>query len=266
MYDRFNRKISYLRISVTDRCNLKCSYCMTNCDVKYMHHSEILTIEEIKNVVKCGISFGINKIRLTGGEPLLRNDLIDIVKEINLINGIKDLAITTNGLLLEKMADKLKRNGLNRINISLDTINEEVFKKITNGGDINKVLIGIKAAKKAGLDPVKINAVILNDYDKNLQNELKKFCKSENLELRFIRQMNLKKGEFYRVEGGDGGNCNICNRIRLTADGKMKPCLFSEKEFDIRKLGVFKAFELAVENKPLCGEKNMINTFYNIGG
>ncbi len=266
MLDQFNREISYLRISVTDRCNLRCSYCMPNCVNDFYKPSELLTIEEIVEVVKAGISFGINKIRLTGGEPLVRKDIVQIVQNIAVIDGIKDIAMTTNGIFLGEYAEKLKKAGLHRVNISLDTTHPDKYHKITKWGNINKVYQGIHAAKKAGIMPVKINAVKFPHTTEEEVLALKKFCYENDLSLRFIRQMDLVSGEFSEVEGGQGGICKICNRLRLTANGMIKPCLFGNSEFSIREMGVVKAFEKATENKPECGKSNLINHFYNIGG
>jgi GTP 3',8-cyclase len=266
MYDQFNRHINYLRISVTDRCNLRCSYCMPECGVDLMTHDEILSFEEIIDVVKAAVSEGITKIRLTGGEPLVRKGIINLVHKIASVDGIQDLAMTTNGILLNEMAKPLKEAGLQRVNISLDTLNAERFKDITRGGNIDQAISGIEAARKAGLNPVKINCVKFNDSDKNDIDELKKFCADNNLEIRFIRQMNLESGEFSKVEGGTGGNCPQCNRLRLTANGMVKPCLFDESEFSVRELGARKALILALNHKPLYGCQNKKNSFYNIGG
>lgn len=155
MFDRFNRKINYLRISVTDRCNLRCVYCMPEEGVVLLDHKEILSFDEIVDVAKTAVRKGVDKIRVTGGEPLVRNGIIDLVKMIGEIDGIKDFSMTTNGILLSKYADDLANAGLHRVNISLDTLDPEKFKQITRGGDIQKVFDGIEAAKKAGLNPIK---------------------------------------------------------------------------------------------------------------
>ncbi len=160
MLDCFNRQINYLRISVTDRCNMRCTYCMPEGGVKLFKHDEILSFEEIYNFVKIAVTLGIEKVRLTGGEPLVRQGFPNLVKMISSIEGIKDLSMTTNGLLLFDYAEILKENGLKRINISLDTLIPENYKKITRGADIEKVLKGIEKAKQLGFDPIKINCVI----------------------------------------------------------------------------------------------------------
>lgn len=266
MYDQFNRKISYLRISVTDRCNLRCSYCMPEEGIRLLKHSDILTFEEIIEVVKYGISLGINKVRITGGEPLVRKGIINLVEMIAAMSGIEDLAMTTNGVLLEEYAVKLKNAGLKRVNISLDTIDKIKFEEITRRNALDKILRGIEVAKSAGLYPVKINCVLLNKDDKQYAQQVKAFAMRNSLSVRFIHQMDLQKGTYSLVEGGDGGNCQICNRIRLTANGLIKPCLFSDLGYDIRKLGVEKAVNLAIGNKPEAGTYNRSERFYELGG
>jgi cyclic pyranopterin phosphate synthase len=181
------------------------------------------------------------------------------------IEGIGDLTLTTNGILLEQFAPDLKAAGLNRVNISLDTINPDQYCQLTRTGDIQQVLKGIEAAQQASLSPVKINAVLLGEPDEELS-KLKAFCDEKGLDLRFIHQMNLQNGEFSKVEGGEGGNCSRCNRIRLLANGDVKPCLFSDLAYSIRKLGAEKALNLAIGNKPRSGSFNRSGEFYNIGG
>ena len=266
MYDRYNRHINYLRISVTDRCNLRCRYCMPEEGVTLMDHRDILSFEEITEVVKVAVSLGVDKFRITGGEPLVRKDIVTLVSMIAAIEGVKDLSMTTNGILLEQLALPLKEAGLKRVNISLDTTNEEKFKEITRGGDINRVLKGIEAARSAGLEPIKINCVVYKSSREDNAQEVKEFCRINNLQVRFIHQMNLETGEFSVVEGGEGGNCHLCNRLRLTANGMVKPCLFDEDEFSVRELGAEKALLAALNIKPLNGCLNTKGSFYNIGG
>lgn len=266
MYDQFNRRINYLRVSVTDRCNLRCTYCMPEEGVKLLDHKDILSFEEITKIIKIAVNKGIDKIRLTGGEPLVRHGIIDLVSMISKIKGIKDFGMTTNGIYLHEYAQKLKDAGLQRINISLDTLDPVQYKNITRGGNIDDVLKGIEAAKKAKLTPIKINCVVRNSSGDENAKQVNNFCIENDLQVRFIRLMNLKNGTFSIVEHGDGGNCAICNRLRLTADGKIKPCLFNDLEYDIRKIGIEKAIELAVKNKPKSGTNNKVNQFSNIGG
>ena len=266
MFDSFNRHINYLRISVTDRCNLRCTYCMPTEDVNYLKHKDILSFEEIVDFVKIAVDCGITKVRITGGEPLVRKNIIELVSQISEIQGVEDLSMTTNGILLSRFAGELKKAGLKRVNISMDTLDEDEFTKITQGGNLKNVLKGIEAAKLAGLEPVKINAVKMKNMNKNGIIELRQFCKQNDLKLRFIHQMNLATGEFSVVEGSQGGNCSICNRLRLTANGKVKPCLFSDIEYDVRQLGAKKAIDMALFNKPKSGTYNKSGSFNAIGG
>jgi len=265
MFDRFNRPINYLRISVTDRCNLRCTYCMPEEGIRLLDHSDILSFEEISEFAKLAVANGITKVRLTGGEPLVRKGIVELVSILAKIDGLEDLSMTTNGILLPKYADDLKRAGLNRINISLDTVNPDNYCKITRDGDLNLALEGIEAAQKAGLEPIKVNCVLLGQPDEETK-KLKLFCESNGLKLRFIHQMNLKTGEFSTVEGGEGGNCSKCNRVRLLANGDIKPCLFSDLAYNIRKLGNQEALNMALSNKPKSGTYNKSGEFYNIGG
>jgi cyclic pyranopterin phosphate synthase len=266
MLDRFDRDLNYLRISVTDRCNLRCIYCMPEEGIKLFRHEEILNFNEIAGFTKVAVSKGVTKVRITGGEPLVRKGITALVRMISDIKGIKDLSMTTNGILLKQYANELSAAGLQRINISLDTIDPEKFKTITRNGDVNDVLEGIEAAKSAGLFPVKINCVIKESKEEEEARAVTRFCIDNNLEIRYILQMDLVKGHFSTVDGGSGGKCSLCNRLRLTSNGKLKPCLFSNLEFDIRELGFEKAIMLAAELKPECGSKNETDAFYNIGG
>jgi len=266
MYDKYNRRINYLRISVTDRCNLRCVYCMPEGGVPMLKHEEILNFEEIVNVAKAAVRKGVDKIRLTGGEPLVRKGIIDLVRMIGEIEGIEDYSMTTNAILLEQFAEELKKAGLHRVNISLDTMNPEKYRQITRGGDINKVFAGIKAAKKAGLEPIKVNCVIKNNKEEPDAVEVAKFCQENGLFVRFITEMDLEKGEFSIVHGGSGGDCLHCNRIRLTANGMIKPCLFSDIQYSVRELGADRAIDMAIGNKPRNGHTNVTGKFYNIGG
>ena len=266
MYDSYNREINYLRISVTDRCNLACSYCRPEQLVAASVRNEILDFEEITRIVQALVPMGITKIRLTGGEPLVRKGVDELVGMIAGTEGIREITMTTNGQLLAGMAGRLARAGLNRVNISLDTLDRKRYREITRGGELHRVIKGIDAAVKAGLSPVKINCVVTPDTTSGEMEELKRFCSSMHLQLRFIRQMNLGKGKFWKVEGGEGGQCRICNRLRLTADGRFIPCLFNNKEFSIKEFGIEGAFNRAVQEKPEKGRVNSRNTFYGIGG
>ncbi len=266
MYDKFDRKINYLRVSVTDRCNLRCTYCMPEEGIQLMEHSKIITFEEIVDVVKISVGLGINKIRITGGEPLVRKGVVDLVRMIADIPGINDFGLTTNGITLKKHARKLKEAGLHRVNVSLDTINPEKYNQITRLGNIEDVLEGIFEAQKVGLTPIKINCVIKESSQEPDAVEVAEFCEKNNFQIRYIHQMELKMGHFSVVEGGEGGDCIICNRMRLTANGNIKPCLFSNLEYNIREYGIEEAINNALDHKPKCGSVNTNGAFYNIGG
>jgi cyclic pyranopterin phosphate synthase len=266
MFDGFNRRIHYLRISVTDRCNLRCIYCMPEEGIRQISHSQVLRYEEIACVAEEAVKLGIDKIRITGGEPLVRRGLASLVRMLSRIGGIRDLSMTTNGILLSQYAGDLKHAGLDRVNISLDTLDSHRYRVITRGGEVANVLRGIRVAKKAGLDPIKINCVVDEGTSLQERENITAFGIREGLEVRFIRRMNLETGCFTTVEGGDGGNCVNCNRLRLTADGKLRPCLFSNLEFDIRRSGIREALIKAIGEKPEKGTVNTLSSFYNVGG
>jgi cyclic pyranopterin phosphate synthase len=234
--------------------------------IKLIDHSFVLSFEEITEFTKCAVSIGIKKVRLTGGEPLVRRGIVNLVSMISEISGIEDLSMTTNGVLLPKFALELKKAGLQRVNISLDTLNPERFNEISRGGNIHEVLDGITAAKAAGFNPIKINCVVKKNVEEPDALEVKKFCEENNLEVRFIYEMNIEKGEFGIVEGGSGGDCVHCNRLRLTSDGFLKPCLFSDLSINIRNMPYPEALLKAIDIKPECGNISTSHKFYNIGG
>lgn len=266
MLDRFNRHINYLRISVTDRCNLRCRYCMPEEGVKLIRHEDILTYDEITAFTRTAVAAGISKVRITGGEPLVRKGVTELVRMLAAIEGITDLSMTTNGTYLADYAMALADSGLMRINVSLDTLDPVKYRDVTRGGELTTVLQGIEAAQKAGLRPVKINCVIKSTPDEADAREVAEYCMREGLEVRFIRQMDLASGTFSVVHGGTGGHCAKCNRLRLTPEGMLRPCLFSDRGFSIRELGAEEALRQAIEAKPERGTANHINGFYNIGG
>lgn len=266
MFDSFKRNISYLRISVTDRCNLRCVYCMPEEGVKLLQHQDILSYEEITSIARTAVALGIKKIRITGGEPLARKGITSLVSQLAAIPGLEDLAMTTNGTMLDRFAAELKSAGLKRVNISLDTINPERFQWLTRGGDVHDVFRGIEAALANDLTPVKINCVIQQSKNEPDATDVKKYADKMGIQVRFIHQMDLRNGHYSIVEGGDGGDCGRCNSLRLTADGKIKPCLFSDLVFDTRILGAEEAILQAIGQKPATGTINCSGHFYNIGG
>lgn len=191
MEDRFGRDITYLRFSLTDRCNFRCKYCMPDEGIEKLAREEILSFEEIETLVRGAERLGINKVRFTGGEPLTRRDLPRLVGMIDEIQGIDEISLTTNGSLLSDVADELSRNGLDRVNVSLDAVDPEVFSEITRGGDLNSVLAGIDAAENAGLRPVKLNAVIMKGINESEIDPLVEYATGKGLVLRFIELMPM---------------------------------------------------------------------------
>jgi cyclic pyranopterin phosphate synthase len=266
MYDRFDRHIDYLRISVTDRCNLRCTYCMPAEGIRLLRHEDILSYDEICEVARVAAEMGVRKIRITGGEPLVRKGIIDLVRMIAAIPGIDDLSMTTNGILLANFAEDLKAAGLQRVNVSLDTLDPERFKLITRGGDLVEVKRGLMKAREVGLMPIKINCVTGDQMRNKDAMQVKQFAVENGFQVRFIRQMDLATGEFYTVEGGDGGNCIRCNRLRLTSNGLVKPCLFNAAGYNVREFGAQEAILQALSNKPRCGTFNREEEFYQVGG
>ena len=266
MFDGFNRRINYLRISVTDRCNLRCIYCMPQSGIRLVPKENILSFEEIRDLTQKAVNMGIDKVRLTGGEPLVREDVVKLVSMLSKIQGIEDFAMTTNGTLLGKCADRLAQAGLHRVNISLDTLNPYRYEQITQGGKLSDVLAGIEAARSASLVPIRLNCVIKESIEEPDAKEVGEFARVNGLEVRFIHLMNMSEGTFWPVHGGEGGNCTECNRLRVSSDGLIWPCLFSDLAFSIRKLGIEQAIRQAVEAKPQSGVCSQKNTFYSIGG
>jgi cyclic pyranopterin phosphate synthase len=234
--------------------------------IHLLRHEDILSFDEIADFTKIAVNIGVTKVRITGGEPLVRKGIEILVEMIAGIKGINDLSMTTNGVLLKDFAGGLKKAGLHRVNISLDTVDPEKFTFITRGGNVYDVLEGIAAAEKEGLLPVKINCVIRETENEEDAKGVTDYCLQNSLEIRYIRQMDLVNGHFSAVVGGIGGDCDLCNRLRLTANGKLRPCLFNDIEFDIRELGYEEAMIKAVEMKPECGTNNQTGRFYNIGG
>jgi cyclic pyranopterin phosphate synthase len=274
--DSFGRSINYLRISVTDRCNLRCIYCMPPEGVPQISHSEILSYEEIRTVVQAAAELGINKIRLTGGEPLVRADLPKFIKMLSQIEGIQELSLTTNGTFLKKYALELKQAGLSRVNVSLDTLKPDRFRYITRLGELKAVLEGIEAAKEAGFEPVKINTVVMRGINDDEILDFARMTYEDGWHVRFIELMPFKgvaefvpsvelrqhisllgklepclsitgngPAMYYRLAGARGtmgfispltetSFCSRCNRMRLTSDGKLRPCLLGEDEIDLK--------------------------------
>lgn len=292
MKDSHGRVIDYLRISLTDRCNFRCIYCMPEEGVQSLCHEDVLRIEEIEQAVRVATGIGIKSVRLTGGEPLVRKGVVDLVRGISALPGIENVSMTTNGVLLPKMARDLRQAGLSRVNISLDTLDPDQFAYITRRGTLDQTLDGIEAALDAGFDPVKINAVTVRRLDQDFL-AFAKLSIDRPLHVRFIEYMPVGEssgsdgcgwgkedvvpseelfdiingraraeglpelvaaGEdrplgwgparYFQFPGAKGTVgfisplsrhfCGECNRLRLTADGKIRPCLFSDTEYDLR--------------------------------
>jgi len=278
--DQFNRAITYLRISVTDKCNLRCVYCMPERGLPWLPKADILSYEEIAQLVSAAASVGVRSIRLSGGEPLIRKDLPRLVQEIAAIGGIDDIALSTNGLLLEEQIDALLAAGLKRVNVSLDTLREDRFMEIARRPGLDRVLSGIDAAIARGLAPVKINCVVMRGYNDDELAAFAQWTRERAVYIRFIELMPVQEnldvqrdaymsadeilervraiGDLHAV-AGPGGNgparyfafdgapgavgvisplshdyCERCNRVRLTADGRLRLCLFGDHEIDLR--------------------------------
>ena len=307
--DKFERIIDYLRISITDRCSLRCIYCMPPEGLSLFEHKEILTYEEIIKIVRIASELGVRKVRITGGEPLVRKDVTLLTASIKKNQGIEDLSITTNGVLLERYAEELARSGVDRVNVSLDSLRPERYREITRGGDINVVLRGIEVARKAGLTPVKINMIPIRGLNDDEIKDFAGITLNSDYHVRFIKFMPFGTGGFwnsgkyipcdeiksivetigpltpvrvrkngpskyFRLKNAQGvigfisaithHFCEDCNRLRLTSDGKLKPCLFSETEIDLKPAlrggasddEIVRLLKLAIEVKP---ERHNIN-------
>lgn len=281
LVDGFGRVHTDLRISVTDRCNVRCCYCMPAEGVQFRAHAEILSYEEIERFVQVAVRLGIHKLRLTGGEPLVRKGVVRLVEMLSAVPGVDELAMTTNGILLDQHAHALRAAGLKRLNISLDTLSPEKFRQITGGDDLPRVLEGVAAARRAGFDKIKLNALAIRGFTEDEIVPLALFAREHGLQLRFIEFMPLdgdRQWDGGRVLSGeeiiemltaavgplepvlpdgspapateyrfleDGGRigiirsvtepfCEHCNRLRLTSDGKVRNCLFSTQQWDVR--------------------------------
>ncbi len=265
MFDSFNRRINYLRISVTDRCNLRCTYCMPAEGIQLIPRERILTSEEILEITRVAVDLGVTKVRITGGEPLVRRRMVELVEAMANMDGIEDFGMTTNAIALPEFAKPLRDAGLHRLNISLDTVDPDRYRELTRCGDLVDAIAGIDAAIAAGFDLIKLNCVIQESSDEPDALGVAAFGKERGLQVRFIRKMNLATGEFWQVDGGDGGKCSTCSRLRLSSDGKLYPCLFSDLCYDVRELGIEPAIHAALEGKPLSGHK-ATREFNTLGG
>ena len=267
MLDSFNREISYLRISVTDRCNLRCLYCMPEEGVPLRDHSDCLSFEEIARIAREASSLGIRKVRLTGGEPLVRKGITDLVGMLRQIQGIELITMTTNGYSLDNYAQLLKEAGLDSVNISLDTLDSEKYSYLTRGGNIANVLNGIDAAAKVGF-PIKLNMVVTEETEAAEVDRMREFCRSRGVRLQQIREYSLKedKEEHDDITYHRPPPCSECNRIRLLSNGRIKPCLHSDHEIVIDKEDIRSSLMEAIQNKPRCGTVCSTRNMVEIGG
>ena len=294
MIDRLGREITYLRISVTDKCNLRCRYCMPEEGVCKKSHADMLTEDEIIRAVEVAATLGIRKIRITGGEPLVKKNIVSICRRTAAVEGIEEVCLTTNGILLPGLGKELKEAGVKRINLSLDTLDPEKYTYITRIGRLDEFRSGLAAAFEAGFEKIKVNAVLIGGFNEDEVVALSNLTREYPMDMRFIELMPiLNSDEFgdaayvpcsrvleklpeavpvesdggvaklYRLPGAKGNIglispvnahfCGACNRIRLTADGKLKPCLHGEEEYNIKGLdfdGVKAVMEQAIWNKP----------------
>lgn len=266
--DPHNRAITYLRISVTDMCNFRCTYCMPAEGVELKPRSAILRYEDILTIVAEAAHLGVTKIRLTGGEPLVKRDIEFLVGGIAQTPGVEEVCMTTNGALLTpRKARALKEAGLTRVNVSLDTLDRERFQATTRVDGLDDVLRGVEAAVEAGLVPVKINMVVFADTSEGDIAAMRDFCASRDLRLQTINHFSLENrrhGQAYVADRPPP--CAQCNRLRLTADGYLKPCLFSEHEIKVDMANIRGSILAAVQAKPRSGEACRNRAMSQIGG
>lgn len=319
MLDKYGRKINYLRVSVTDRCNLRCIYCMPPEGILKKDHNDIMRYEEIFNVIKTASLLRIDKVRFTGGEPLILKNIDKLIYNTSKISSIRDIAMTTNAVLLEDRVEDLKKAGLKRLNISLDSLKKDRFRSITRGGDINKVFKSIEKSLSIGMRPIKINTVIMKGINDDEIEEFMNLTKEYPISVRFIELMPIGEGrklykdsymsseeiisknrDFIPVETDKSSTallykfkeskenigfispmsckfCSGCNRVRLTSEGTLKPCLHSEKEVNLRdyienEQAILSKMNEVIYNKPLEHhmieekESNSKKMMYQIGG
>jgi len=304
MIDRLGRNITYLRISLTDKCNLRCRYCMPEEGICKRSHHEMMNEDEVVTAVTVAASLGIHKIRLTGGEPLVKKNIVSICRRVAAVEGIREVCMTTNGILLPELAAELKAAGVKRINLSLDTLDPQKYAYITRIGQLAQFDAGLKAALDAGFEKVKINAVLIGGFNDDEIEALAGLTMDYPVDMRFIELMPIQNhdefgesayvpfskvleklpnaapvpkdggvAKLYRLPGAKGNIglispinahfCGECNRLRLTADGKLKPCLHSADEYSIKGLdfdSMRAVFEQAIWNKPAWhGDLDAVN-------
>ena len=304
MIDRLGRNITYLRISVTDKCNLRCRYCMPEDGVCKKSHVDMLTEDEFITAVEAAAALGITKVRITGGEPLVRKNIVSICRRTAEVEGIEEVCLTTNGVLLPQLAKPLKEAGVKRLNLSLDTLQEDKYAYITRIGRLEGFRAGLEAAFEAGFEKIKINAVLIGGFNDDEIEALANLTMTYPVDMRFIELMPIQDhdefgqeayvpyskvleklpqlvavphdggvAKIYRLPGAKGNIglispvsahfCGECNRLRLTADGKLKPCLHAPDEYSVKGLnfdGMKAVMEQAIWNKPAWhGDLDAIN-------
>ncbi len=266
LLDRYKRQITYLRISVTDRCNLRCSYCMPECGVEFKSHEDMLSYEQIASVTRAAVGLGITKVRLTGGEPLVRRGIVDLVALLGRIEGLETLAMTTNGVMLPLYARALRDAGLDSVNISLDTLDPEGYRRLTRGGTVEKAIAGVDAAVAAGFSPIKVNTVVSSESSPEDIQALDAFCRERGIQLQRIGEYHLDRNKVDFESFERPPKCAFCNRLRLTADGYFKPCLHSDTEVPVDFANIETSIRQAVSIKPkngtVCTNRHMVS----IGG
>ncbi|ABC32518.1 Molybdenum cofactor biosynthesis enzyme [Hahella chejuensis KCTC 2396] len=281
LIDRFGREVNYVRLSVTDRCDFRCVYCMAE-DMTFLPREQILSLEELYEVGKAFVELGVHKLRLTGGEPLVRRNILELVDKLGRLQGLHELTLTTNGSQLVRMAKDLRKAGVKRINVSLDSLNADRFKELTRTGDLQQVLAGIEAAKTAGIERIKLNAVVLRGRNEDEVMDLVRYARAQKLDISFIEEMPLGAitehnrqlsfvssaelrerisldyellpcsentggpSRYYRMSDSASrigfisphshNFCHLCNRVRVTVEGRLLLCLGNEHSVDLREV------------------------------
>ena len=265
MRDAYGREITYLRISVTDRCNLRCRYCMPEEGIQLLSHDDILSFERIEEIARAAARLGITKIRLTGGEPLARKGIVDLVAKLGRVPGLSQLAMTTNGTMLAPIAAALASSGLRSVNISLDTLDPARYRYLTRRGNIEEAFEGIAAAIGAGL-AVKINMVVMEDTSEAEIVAMRDFAKSRGIGFQTISRYSLQEMKRDGNEFDRPPPCSACNRIRLLANGLLRSCLHSDIDIKVDFDDIEGSIRAAILGKPACGAVSSTLSVGQIGG
>jgi cyclic pyranopterin phosphate synthase len=265
MLDRYDRNITYLRISLTDRCNLQCRYCAPAGPSTPAGRLELLALPDVVTVAEAAVALGITKFRLTGGEPLLREGVVSLVGQLRNLPGVGELVMTTNGVLLPRYARALSAAGLDRLNISLDSLDPDRYARITGGGDLDRVLSGIAAADSCGI-PIKINVVVRPDTPAQDVRAIGEFCSTHGYRQQLIREYSLSTDKTDDSGFDRPLPCATCNRIRLLADGTLKPCLHSDREIPLDLSDIRGCLQRTILSKPARGGRCTVRRMAQIGG